>query len=48
MDERHRIDLSLSEYEADQFVILPERDGDRVVRRLARAVPRTGTAPAAE
>ena len=48
MDERHRIDLSLAGYEVDQFVILPERDGDRVIRRLARAVPRVGTAPPAE
>jgi len=43
-----RIDLSLAGYEVDQFVILPERDGDRIVRRLARAAPKVGTAPAAE
>lgn len=48
MDERHRIDLSLSGYEVDQFVILPEKDGAHVVRRLARAAPRAGAAPAAE
>ncbi len=48
MDERHRIDLSLSGYEVDQFVILPEKDGAHVVRRLARAAPRGGAAPAAE
>jgi serine/threonine protein kinase len=37
MDERHRVDLSLAGYEVDQFVVLPEKDGDRVVRRLARS-----------
>jgi hypothetical protein len=37
LDERHRIDLTLAGYEVDQFVVLPEKDGNRVVRRLARA-----------
>jgi hypothetical protein len=41
MDERHRIDLKLAGYEVDQFVVLPEKDGDRVVRRLAKATPKT-------
>ena len=40
VDERHRIDLSLPGYEVDQFVVLPEKDGSRVVRRLARATPK--------
>jgi hypothetical protein len=25
----------------DQFMVLPEKDGDRVVRRLSRATPKT-------
>jgi hypothetical protein len=37
MDERHRIDLTLAGYEEDQVVVLPEKDGTRVMRRLARA-----------
>ncbi len=37
MDERHRIDLTLPGYEEDQVVVLPEKDGNRVVRRLARS-----------
>jgi hypothetical protein len=37
VDERHRIDLSLPGFEVDQFVVLPEKDGNRVVRRLARS-----------
>ena len=40
VDERHRIDLTLPGYEVDQFVVLPEKDGSRVVRRLARAAPK--------
>jgi len=43
MDERHRVDLTLSGYEVDQFVVLPERDGNRVVRRLARATAKPVT-----
>jgi eukaryotic-like serine/threonine-protein kinase len=35
MDERHRIDLSLPGYDVDQFVVLPEKDGNRFVRRLS-------------
>jgi tRNA A-37 threonylcarbamoyl transferase component Bud32 len=38
VDERHRVDLSLPGFEIDQFVVLPEKDGDRFVRKL---VPRT-------
>ncbi|HET8732589.1 MAG TPA: serine/threonine-protein kinase, partial [Anaeromyxobacteraceae bacterium] len=37
VDERHRVDLTLPGHEIDQFVVLPEKDGDRFVRRL---VPR--------
>jgi hypothetical protein len=37
VDERHRIDLSLPGHDVDQFVVLPEKDGDRFVRKL---VPR--------
>jgi serine/threonine protein kinase len=40
MDERHRIDLTLAGYERDEFVVLPEKDGTRVVRRLARSSTR--------
>ena len=45
MNERHRIDLTLAGYEVDQFVVLPEKDGNRVVRRLARAATPKTTAP---
>jgi serine/threonine protein kinase len=37
IDQRHRIDLSLAGYEVDQLVVLPEKDGNKVTRRLARA-----------
>ncbi len=37
VDARHRIDLSLPGHDIDQFVVLPEKDGDRFVRTL---VPR--------
>jgi serine/threonine protein kinase len=43
IDERHRIDLTLAGYEDDQFVVLPEKDGNTVTRRLARAAPKTTT-----
>ncbi len=36
LDRRHRIDLVLAGYEIDQFVVLPEKDGQRYVRRLSR------------
>jgi hypothetical protein len=36
LDRRHRIDLLLAGYEIDQFVVLPEKDGQRFVRRLSR------------
>ena len=36
LDERHRVDLVLAGHEIDQFVILPEKDGVRFTRRLAR------------
>ncbi len=35
LDERHRIDLTLPGYEIDQFVVLPEKDGLRFLRKLA-------------
>ena len=31
LDERHRIDLALPGYELDQLVVLPEKDGQRVL-----------------
>jgi hypothetical protein len=37
LDERHRIDLVLAGHEIDQFVVLPDKDGLRYARRLARA-----------
>jgi serine/threonine protein kinase len=37
LDERHRIDLTLAGFEVDQFMILPEKDGTRITRRLGRA-----------
>jgi hypothetical protein len=36
LDRRHRIDLVLAGYEIDQFVVLPEKDGVRFLRRLSR------------
>jgi serine/threonine protein kinase len=45
VDERHRIDLSLPGYEDDQFVVLPEKDGNSVTRRLAKAAPKPPPAP---
>jgi serine/threonine protein kinase len=36
LDERHRIDLVLAGHEIDQFVVLPDKDGIRYARRLAR------------
>ena len=40
VDERHRLDLSLPGHDVDQFVVLPEKDGPRVVRKLTPR-PRT-------
>jgi hypothetical protein len=34
--ERHRVDLELAGFEIDQFVVLPEKDGARFTRKLAR------------
>jgi hypothetical protein len=34
VDERHRVDLSLPGHEIDQVVVLPEKDGNRIVRKL--------------
>ncbi len=36
LDERHRIDLVLPGHEMDQFVVLPEKDGQRFRRALVR------------
>jgi hypothetical protein len=40
LDQRHRIDLELPGYDIDQFVFLPEKDGLRFTRRLAKLDPR--------
>ncbi|HYD42776.1 MAG TPA: serine/threonine-protein kinase [Anaeromyxobacter sp.] len=40
VDAPHRLDLTLAGYEVDQLVVLPERDGSKVVRRLARVSQR--------
>ncbi len=34
VDERHRVDLTLAGHEIDQVVVLPEKDGNRIVRKL--------------
>lgn len=34
LDERHRVDLSLPGHELDQFVVLPDQDGQRFSRTL--------------
>jgi hypothetical protein len=34
IDQRHRIDLTLPGHDPDQFVVLPEKDGNRVSRKL--------------
>jgi serine/threonine protein kinase len=46
LDQRHRIDLILSGHEIDQFVVLPEKDGMRFTRRLARAEGKPKAGPA--
>jgi hypothetical protein len=38
VDERHRIDLTLPGFDIDEFVVMPEKDGNRFVRTL---VPRS-------
>ena len=42
LDERHRVDLSLPGHELDQFVVLPEKDGNRFARKLVPARPARG------
>jgi serine/threonine protein kinase len=42
LDERHRFDLALPGHELDQFVVLPEKDGQRFHRRLAPENRRVG------
>jgi len=39
LDVRHRLDLTLPGFDADQFVVLPEKDGTRFARKLARIEP---------
>jgi serine/threonine protein kinase len=46
LDERHRIDLTLPGYEVDQFVVLPEKDGTRITRRLGRIAVTPAPPPA--
>jgi hypothetical protein len=41
LDERHRIDLTLDGHEYDQFVVTPEKDGTRFVRRLTPSTARS-------
>jgi len=36
LDERHRVDLNLSGFELDQFVVLPDKDGQRYTRKLVQ------------
>jgi hypothetical protein len=40
LDQRHRIDLKLEDYEIDQVVVLPEQTGTRVQRTLTPAAPK--------
>jgi len=40
LDRRHRIDLVLAGHEIDQFIVLPEKDGRRFKRKLARTETR--------
>ncbi len=42
LDERHRLDLALPGHELDQFVVLPEQDGQRFFRNLAPSQRRGG------
>jgi hypothetical protein len=39
LDQRHRIDLKLAGYEIDQVVVLPEKDGTHLKRKLTPAAP---------
>ncbi len=46
LDEPHRIDLRLPGRELNQFVVIPERDGQRFVRKLTpREPPRAAPEP---
>jgi hypothetical protein len=45
LDERHRLDLALPGHELDQFVVLPEKDGQRFFRTLAPVQLRGGAHP---
>ena len=40
LDERHRVDLALPGHELDQFVVMPEKDGQRYSRTLVPAQQR--------
>jgi hypothetical protein len=46
LGERHRIDLSLPGFEIDQFVVMPEKDGNRFRRQLSPARPAAAPRPA--
>jgi len=48
LDERHRVDLALPGHELDQFVVLPEHDGQRFHRALAPVERRGARAREAE
>jgi hypothetical protein len=41
LDVRHRVDLSLDGHEVDQFVVTPEKDGTRFVRKLTPSAARS-------
>ncbi len=45
LDKRHRVDLILAGHEIDQFVVLPEKDGLRFTRRLARVKGKGSPSP---
>jgi serine/threonine protein kinase len=46
IDAQHRIDLALAGYEVDQFVVLPEKVGPRVFRKLSKASGKAAAPPA--
>jgi hypothetical protein len=45
LDERHRVDLALPGHELDQFVVAPEKDGQRYFRTLVPAHRSSGARP---
>jgi hypothetical protein len=40
LDQPHRFDLTLPGYELDQFVVVPEKDGTRFMRKLQQSAPK--------